>query len=55
MRQAYEIEDMRLLRFDRFGDMVAIVLAMVYFAMAWLGLGDRLAVLAFLVTVFATG
>ena len=46
VKQAYEIEDVRLLRFDRLKAMVAIVLATAYFAMAWLGLGDKLAVLA---------
>ena len=37
---------MRLLRFGRLKAMVAIVLATAYFAMAWLGLSDKLAVLA---------
>lgn len=46
VKQAYEVEDVRLLRFGRLKAMVAIVLATAYFAMAWLGLGDRLAVLA---------
>lgn len=46
VKQAYEIEDVRLLRFGRLKAMVAIVLATAYFAMAWLGLGDKLAVLA---------
>jgi hypothetical protein len=46
VKQSYEVEDVRLLRFDRLRAMVAIVLATAYFAMAWLGLGDRLAVLA---------
>ena len=46
VKQAYEVEDVRLLRFDRLRAMVAIVLATAYFAMAWLGLGDKLAVLA---------
>jgi hypothetical protein len=46
VKQAYEIEDVRLLRFDRLKAMVAIVLATAYFAMAWLGLSDKLAVLA---------
>ena len=46
VKQAYEVEDMRLLRFGRLKAMVAIVLATAYFAMAWLGLGDKLAVLA---------
>ena len=46
VKQAYEIEDVRLLKFDRLKAMVAIVLAAAYFAMAWLGLSDKLAVLA---------
>ena len=46
VKQAYEIEDVRLLRYDRLKARVAIVLAVAYFAMAWLGLGDKLAVLA---------
>ena len=46
VKQAYEIEDVRLLRFGRLKAMVAIVLATAYFAMAWLGLSDKLAVLA---------
>ena len=46
VKQAYEIEDVRLLKFDRLKAMVAIVLATAYFAMAWLGLSDKLAVLA---------
>lgn len=46
VKQAYEVEDVRLLRFGRLKAMVAIVLATAYFAMAWLGLGDKLAVLA---------
>ena len=46
VKQAYEIEDVRLLRYDRLKAMVAIVLAVAYFAMAWLGLREKLAVLA---------
>jgi len=46
VKQAYEVEDVRLLRFGRLKAMVAIVLATAYFAMAWLGLSDKLAVLA---------
>ena len=46
VKQAYEVEDVRLLRFGRLKAMVAIVLATAYFAMAWLGLSDKRAVLA---------
>ena len=46
VKQAYEIEDVRLLRYDRLKAMVAIVLAVAYFAMAWLGLREKLAVLS---------
>ena len=46
VKQAYEIEDVRLLRYDRLKARVAIVLAVAYFAMAWLGLREKLAVLA---------
>ena len=46
VKQAYEIEDVRLLRYDRLKAMAAIVLAVAYFAMAWLGLREKLAVLA---------
>ncbi len=41
VKQAYEIEDVRLLRYDRLK-----ALAVAYFAMAWLGLREKLAVLA---------
>ena len=43
-RQACEIEDARLLRYGRLKAMVANVLAVAYFAMAWLGLASRLAI-----------
>jgi hypothetical protein len=46
VKQAYELEDVRLLNFGRLKAMVSIVLAVAYFAMAWLGLGEKLAVLA---------
>ena len=46
VKQAYEIGDVRLLKFNRLKAMVAIVLATAYFAMAWLGISDKLAVLA---------
>ena len=46
VKQAYELEDVRLLNFDRLKAMVSIVLAVAYFAMSWLGLSDKLAVLA---------
>ena len=46
VKQAYEIEDVRLLRYARLQAMAAIVLAVAYFAMAWLGLREKLAVLA---------
>ena len=46
VKQAYELEDVRLLRFGRLKAMVAIASAVAYFAMAWLGLREKLAVLA---------
>ncbi len=38
VKQAYELEDVRLLSFGRLKAMVSIALAVAYFAMAWLGL-----------------
>ena len=46
VKQTYELEDVRLLKFARLKAMVSIVLAAAYFAMAWLGLSDKLSVLA---------
>jgi len=46
VKQAYALEDVRLLHFARLKAIVSIVLAVAYFAMSWLGLGERLAVLA---------
>ena len=46
VKQSYELEDMRLLKYGRLQALVAIVTAVAYFAMAWLGLGEKLGVLA---------
>lgn len=46
VKQSYELEDMRLLAYDRLRALAAIVAAVAYFAMAWLGLGEKLGVLA---------
>ena len=46
IKQAYELEDVRLLKFDRLRAIVSIVSAVAYFSMAWLGIRDRIQVLA---------
>jgi len=46
VKVSYDLEDMRLLEYDRLRALVAIVAAVAYFAMAWLGLGEKLGVLA---------
>jgi len=46
VKTSYDLEDMRLLKYDRLRALVAIVTAVAYFAMAWLGLGEKLDVLA---------
>ena len=46
VKKTYELEDVRLLSFERLKAMVAIVSAAACFAMSWLGLSDKLSVLA---------
>ena len=46
VKQSYGLEDMRLLEYGRLRALVAAVTAVSYFAMAWLGLGEKLGVLA---------
>ena len=46
VKQAYELEDVRLLKFSRLKSLLAIVSGVAYFAMSWLGQRDRLSVLA---------
>ena len=46
VKQAYELEDVRLLKFSRLKSLLAIVSGVAYFAMSWLGQRDRLGVLA---------
>lgn len=45
-KQAYQVEDIRLRRYDRLQNMIAIVSAAVYFVAVWLGQGLKLAILA---------
>ena len=46
VKQSYDLEDMRLLEYGRLRALVAVVTAVAYFAMAWLGLGEKLGVLS---------
>ena len=45
-KQAYHIEDIRLRRYDRLQNMIAIVSTAVYFVAVWLGEGLKLGILA---------
>jgi len=45
-KQAYQIEDIRLRRYERLQNMIAIVSAALYFVAVWLGQGLKLAILA---------
>lgn len=46
IKQSYDLEDIRLLKYDRLRAMTAVVAAAAYFAMAWIGLSEKLSVLA---------
>jgi len=46
MKQSYQVEDIRLLTYHRLQNMMAILMAVAYFAMAYLGLRTKLRVLA---------
>ena len=46
VKQAYEIEDIRLLKFSRLKFLLSIVSGVAYFAMSWLWQRERLSVLA---------
>lgn len=46
MKQSYQVEDIRLLTYIRLQNMMAILLAVAYFAMVYLGLRIKLRVLA---------
>ncbi len=46
IKQSYNLEDIRLLTYKRLQNMMALVLAVAYFAMAYLGLKTKLRVLA---------
>jgi len=46
MKQSYQVEDIRLLTYQRLQNMMAILTAVAYFAMVYLGLRTKLRVLA---------
>ena len=46
IKQSYDIEDIRVLTYDRLRNMVVLVLAASYFAAVWLGTNAKLNVLA---------
>jgi hypothetical protein len=46
IKQSYHLEDLRVLDYDRLRNLVALVLAAVYFSAVWLGATLKLAVLA---------
>jgi len=46
MKQSYQVEDIRLLTYHRLQNMMAILMAVAYFAMVYLGLRTKLRVLA---------
>ncbi|MFH1942803.1 MAG: transposase [bacterium] len=46
MKQSYQVEDIRLLTYQRLQNMMAILTAVSYFAMVYLGLRTKLRVLA---------
>ena len=50
IKQSYHLEDLRVLNYERLRNMVALVLAAVYFSAVWLGESLKLAVLATRVT-----
>lgn len=45
IKQAYRLEDIRLLNYERLRNMLAVLLAVVYFASAWLGESVRRSIL----------
>ena len=53
IKQSYNLEDIRVLDYDRLKNLVALVVASAYFAAVWLGEGLRLAVLRRMVTTVA--
>jgi len=46
IKQSYHLEDVRVMQYDRLRNLVALVLAAVYFSAVWLGESLKLAVLA---------
>lgn len=46
IKQSYHLEDLRVLKYERLQNLVALVLAAVYFSAVWLGESLKLAVLA---------
>ena len=53
IKQSYHLEDMRVLNYERLRNLMALVLAAVYFSAVWLGESLKLAVLATRVTQVA--
>lgn len=53
IKQSYHLEDMRVLHYERLRNLMALVLAAVYFSAVWLGESLKLAVLATRVTQVA--
>jgi len=46
LKQSYNLEDIRLLTYHRLQNMMALIMAVAYFAMAYLGIKTKLRVLA---------
>jgi len=46
IKQSYDLEDIRLLTYKRLQNMMALILAVAYFAMGYLGIKKKLRVLA---------
>jgi hypothetical protein len=46
IKQSYQVEDIRVLHYERLRNLMALVLAAVYFSAVWLGESLKLAVLA---------
>lgn len=46
IKQSYHLEDLRVLQYDRLRNLVALVLAAVYFSAVWLGQTLKLTILA---------
>jgi hypothetical protein len=46
IKQSYQLEDMRVLHYERLRNLAALVMASAYFGAAWLGHSLKLAVLA---------